>query len=177
MNDDAPEQSGPGLAGLLRRVITGWALIGGVLLLVLVAVNVMAVGSGIVGHRITGDFEITEMLVAVAVFCFLPYCQMTDANVTADIFTARASLRWVAGFRLAAALVALCFALLLFWRMSLGMGDQRLFGYRTTILQIPIWWAFVPILVSLALLVTAAALTIVDSGRRVVRPEKARNAH
>lgn len=173
MSEGRHQHPGQFLAGVLRRAITGWALIGGILLLALVAVNVTAVGSGIVGYRITGDFEITEMLVAIAVFCFLPYCQMTEANVTADIFTARASARWVAGFRLAASLVALCFALLLFWRMGLGLGDQRQFGYRTTILQIPIWWAFVPILVSLALLVAAAALTVLDSSRHVIRPEKA----
>lgn len=164
------------LAGGLRRVITAWALVGGCLLLGIVAVNVLAVASGVAGHRITGDFEITEMLVAVAVFCFLPYCQMTDANVTADIFTARASPRMIAVLRLAASVVALAFAALLLWRMGLGMGDQRRFGYRTTILQIPIWWAFVPILVSLALLVAASALTLIESGRRMARPEEARDA-
>ncbi len=53
-------------------------------------------------------------------------------------------------------LVALGFALLLLWRMYYGMLDQRDYGYTTAILQVPIWCAFVPILISLALLALAA---------------------
>lgn len=159
----APRRSG--LAGAAARAIEGWAMAGGLLLLAVVAVNVASVIGGVVWRPFPGDFELTEMGVAVAAFAFLPWCQLHDANVTADIFTSRASRRWVARFRLAASAVALVFALLLLWRMSLGMEDQRTYGYTTTILQIPIWWAFVPALVSLALLAVAAVLTLTEAGR------------
>jgi TRAP-type C4-dicarboxylate transport system permease small subunit len=156
-----------GLLGVAAAVIHLWAIAGGVVLLAVVLVNVASVAGGIVWKPFPGDFELTEMGVAIAAFAFLPFCQLTDANVTADIFTARASERWVAGFRLAAALVALGFALLLAWRMFYGMGDQRTYGYTTTILQIPVWWAFVPILVSLVLLAVASLVTLIESGRTV----------
>jgi TRAP-type C4-dicarboxylate transport system permease small subunit len=98
----------------------------------------------------------TEIGISVAVFCFLPYCQLTGANVTADIFTSSASPRWVAIFSLVASVVALVFSLLLLWHMYAGLLDQKKYGYITAILEFPHWVAFIPILISLALLAVAS---------------------
>ncbi len=97
------------------------------------------------------------------------YCQLTGANVTADIFTSGVSKRWEAIFALAASLLALGFALLLAWRMWAGMLDQRAYDYTTTILQFPHWLAFIPILISLALLAVAALMTLSNAARDVKR--------
>lgn len=156
-----------GIFGAAETLIHGWAIAGGLVLLAVVLVNVLSIAGRLFGQPFPGDFELTEMGVAIAAFAFLPFCQLTDANVTADIFTARASHRWISGFRLAASIVALGFAILLAWRMYAGMGDQRTYGYTTAILQIPIWWAFVPILLSLVLLAMASFITMVESGRSV----------
>jgi TRAP-type C4-dicarboxylate transport system permease small subunit len=157
-------------ARLVERAATLWALAGGVLLLAVVAVNTWSVVSRALGGRpFAGAFELTEVGVAVAVFAFLPYCQLVGANVTADIFTARASRRTVAAFALFASLVALGVALLLAQRMYLGLLDQRAFGYATTILNLRIWWAFVPIVGSLALLALAALVTLVEAARETAR--------
>ncbi len=156
-----------GILGWAEALIHGWAIVGGFVLLAVVLVNVLSVLGGIFWRPFPGDFELTEMGVAVAAFAFLPFCQLTDANVTADIFTARASHRWISAFRLLAAIVALGFAGLLAWRMYYGMGDQRTYGYETAILQIPIWLAFVPILFSLVLLAVASLVTLVETGRTV----------
>lgn len=164
-----------GPAGIAERLIALWALAGGLVILGIVAVNVVEVVTAftrpLTGYRFTGGVEITEMAVAVAAFSFLPWCQLTGANVSADIFTARARARTLALLKLIAALVALGFALLLVWRMSLGMVDQREFRYATTILGIPIWWAFVPILISLGLLAVAAAITVLEEARGALRRE------
>lgn len=154
-----------GLAAAVARVVTGWALLGGAMLLAVVLVNALTVLGGIAGFAVPGDFELTEMGVAVAVFAFLPYCQLSDANVTADIFTAKASAPVLAGLKALASLIAFGFAAILLWRMSLGMLDQKGYHYTTTILQIPIWWAFLPVLVSLALLIAAAAVSLGDALR------------
>ncbi|EEE47861.1 TRAP transporter small permease [Roseibium alexandrii] len=157
----ADHQTGnSGFTGIASRVITVWALLGGGVLLAVVAVNMMSILGSMFGKPLPGDFELTEMGVAVAVFAFLPYCQLTGANVSADIFTAGASKRLIAFFTLLGSLVALGFASLLIWRMFHGMLDQREYGYTTTILQIPHWMAFVPILVSLVLLALAALVTL-----------------
>ncbi len=162
-------QNRTGFFGAVTRITVIWALLGGVVLTAVVLVNVATVLGGIVGVPFPGDFELTEIGVAVAAFMFLPYCQITGANVTADIFTARAGPRTLAAFALLASLVALGFSLLLLWRMQAGMADQRAYGYETAILQVQIWWGFVPILVSLALLAAASAVTLVEAARGIGR--------
>lgn len=146
---------------LARQVIEAWALVGGAILCGIVLVNSYSIVAGAVANRpFPGDFELTEMGVAIAVFCFLPYAQLTGANVSADIFTMRAGPRAQTAMAAAGSLVALAFALLLTWRMSVGLADYREYAEMTGILGIPIWWAFVPALVSLVLLAIAAAMTL-----------------
>ncbi len=162
-----------GRAGAVERIVTVWALLGGGLLLVVVTINVLAVVGSAIGVPLPGDVELTEMGVAIAVFAFLPYCQMIDANVTADIFTAGAGPRMLAALRALASLIALLFAAILVWRMYEGMLDQRQYNYITTILQIPVWWAFVPILVSLLLLIVAAVVNVAEAARRTAKQPEA----
>ncbi|HEX6319976.1 MAG TPA: TRAP transporter small permease [Burkholderiales bacterium] len=143
---------------LLRRAVELWAMLGGVVLLCVVFLTTWSATSGVLLARpLPGDVELTEMLTAVAVFMFLPYCQLSGANVTADIFTARASPRTVALLGVLSALVALAFSTLLLWRMYEGLADYREYVETTTILHIPIWYAYVPALASLALLIAACA--------------------
>lgn len=161
---------GRGPVALLRRVIHGWALAGGIVLLLLaVATTWSAFAGAVFGHPLPGDFELMELGVAVAAFAFLPYCQLTGANVSADLFTARAGPRTVAALRLLSAVIALGFALLLLWRMSAGLVDYRRYDEATTILQIPIWSVFVPALVSLGLLALAACVSIAEALRALGR--------
>ncbi|PKP84516.1 MAG: hypothetical protein CVT80_07695, partial [Alphaproteobacteria bacterium HGW-Alphaproteobacteria-2] len=64
---------------LARRTITAWALLGGGVLLAVVAMNTTSVISAVFWKPLPGDFEMTEMGIAVAAFAFLPWCQMTGA--------------------------------------------------------------------------------------------------
>lgn len=160
------DKTGAGrITRLARRAIMAWALLGGCLLLAVVTMNTVSVISAVFWKPLPGDFEMTEMGIAVAAFSFLPWCQMTGANVSADIFTARAGPRLLAVFEVLAALVAFGFALVLLRQMSLGMVDQRMYGYTTAILQTPVWWAFVPILISLVLLAVAALMSLAGALR------------
>ncbi len=158
---------GARLTGLARSIIDAWALFGGLVLIAVVSVNVASVIGGVVWKPFPGDFEMTEVGIAVAAFAFLPYCQLTGANVTADIFTSRASEATVAIFSLFGSLVALGFSLLLLSRMYYGLLDQKDFGYTTAILQFPHWIAFIPILVSLALLAIASIVTLTENIRQI----------
>lgn len=162
--DEQNGEAGP--TGLASRIITGWALAGGVVLMLVVFMNTWSVIGANFGVPFPGDFEMTEIGICVAAFAFLPYCQLTGANVSADIFTSGASAQWVAIFSLIGSLVALGFSLLLLWRMWAGMLDQKEYGYTTAILQLPHWLVFIPILVSLALLAVAAAITLSAETRR-----------
>ena len=150
--------------GLARHVITGWALFGGVVLIGVVLVNAWSILAGaLINRPFPGDFELTEMGTAIAAFCFLPYCQLVGANVSADIFTARAGPRAIAAMATFAGLIAIIFAGILLWRMSAGLQDYREYEEFTGILEIPIWWAFVPTMVSLGLLLIAAIITFAEA--------------
>lgn len=154
------------MARTVRAVITVWALAGGAVLVAVVAMNVVSVTSAaLLGRPFPGDFEMTEVGVAVAAFAFLPYCQLTGANVSADIFTSRAAPRFRSALESVAAVVAIGFSVLLFLRMWAGMLDQKAYNYTTAILQFPHWTAFMPILVSLALTAVAAAMTLTEALR------------
>ena len=157
-----------GLAGAAERAIEVWALLGGLVLVAVVMINVISVVGGVVWKPFPGDFELTEMGVAIAAFSFLPWCQLHRQNVTADIFTSGASPRWIGRFRFAGSVVAFLFALLLAWRMYAGMLSQKEYHYTTTILEVPIWWAYLPALVSLVLLAAAALVTGREDARRSV---------
>ena len=152
----------------IGAVAESWALAGGAVLALVILINVMSVLGGIFWKPFPGDFEITEVGVAVAAFAFLPYCQSTGANVTADIFTAKLSARWIAAFGTLASVAAILFSLILFWRMYAGMLSQKEYGYTTAILQFPVWIAYVPILISLILLFAAAVCSLLTAGERAV---------
>ena len=142
-----------------QQAITIWAMLGGMMLLGVVAINGLSVVGALFSQPFPGDFELTQVGVAVAVFAFLPYCQLMGANVSADIFSSGALPRTIAFFKLLGSVVAFGFSTLLLWRMSLGMLDQLNYGYTTSILGFPQWIVYAVNLVSLALLSVAALLT------------------
>ncbi len=147
--------------GFVARVIEVWALLGGFVLLGIVLMVAWSATRGFFFNRpLQGDVEMTEMWVAVAAFMFLPYCQLTGANVTADIFTARAGPRTIALLELLSAVIALGFSVLLLWRMYYGLLDYREYVETTTTLHVPIWYAYIPALISLALLALASLITV-----------------
>ena len=162
-----PDTSGPERArpfGLARRVIELWALAGGLLLVAVVCMNAYSLLADMAFRKpLAGDFELVEVGVAVAVFAFLPYCQLTGANVTADIFTQGAGPRTVALLALLSGVIAFAFALLLTWRMSLGLIDKHQYGETTVLLGFPIWIGYVPVVLSLALLVVASLISVRDA--------------
>ncbi len=158
-----------GFTGALEKLIVGWALSGGFLLLIVVAVNIYSTLGNIWSAPFPGDLELTELGVAIAVFSFLPFCQITQSNVTADIFTTNASPRIKALLALLTSVIATGFGLLLLWRMYLGMSDQKEYEYITAILQIPVWYAYVPVLISLCLLSLGALLTLQETAEELLR--------
>ena len=167
---EAPVRAEAGPAGPAHRLIEWWALAGGLVLLGIALLIAWSVATGfLLGKPLPGDFELTQILVAVAVFSFLPYCQLTNANVTADLFTAGAGPRAVAALGVLAALLALGVSVVLTWRTWAGMLDYRQFVETTAILKIPIWTAYVPAVISLLLLVLACVIVLVKNARALMR--------
>ncbi len=130
----------------MRWICLALALFGGMLL---TAVALMTVVS-IIGRAaiplglgpVRGDFELVEMGVAVAVFSFLPWCQLNRGHVTVDFVVDRLPERLKAALTLAGDLALLTVSAVIVWRLWLGLGEKTSYSETTFILGLPVWYGF-----------------------------------
>lgn len=152
-----PDPVGRALLSLSRAV----AIVGGVLLSAAGVLTVVSVlGRYLFDAPIAGDFELVEAGTAIAVFSFLPYCQMVKGNVIVDFFTAgaRPGLRCAMDAFGAALFTGI--AGLLVWRLAEGGHDFYVTDEQTVILEIPRFYYFYAIVPCLALLALACAWSV-----------------
>ena len=182
----APPSHGMAIAPRAERVVgraveTGVRLAayaGGVLITGLALMTV----ASIIGRRlsglglgpISGDYELVAHGVALAVFAFLPWCQLTRGHVSVDLVADVLPMRVKAVLGLVAdALVALAAIVILrqIWhgfgeklpygsdalRGALGMGPKPFFPETTYELEIPTWIPYAAA-VALAVLFALTAL-------------------
>jgi TRAP-type C4-dicarboxylate transport system permease small subunit len=160
------ERAAPGarpgpLGRTLHLVAAGIALIGGAILVALTVLTVISViGRTLLSAPIPGDFELIEIGMAVAIFSFLPYCQIVRGNVIVDFFTARAGPRLRALLDAAGNLIYTLIAALLTWRVALGGLEVRSYSETTMVLRVPVWWGYVPAVLCLAFLTLVCAYTV-----------------
>jgi TRAP-type C4-dicarboxylate transport system permease small subunit len=154
------------LGAWLVKVVRWWALGGGVLALALALMTAASALSNLAfGRPFAADHELVKHIVAIAIFMFLPYCQVMGSNVTVDIFTEGMSARGKHLMAAFSSLFAIAFSALLLVQMTSGFRSYLRYPEVTPVLRLPLWTAFPPILVSLALLLCAAILTLVVSVR------------
>ncbi|MGI9400368.1 MAG: TRAP transporter small permease [Rhizobiaceae bacterium] len=130
-----------------------FAIFGGIVLLVIVAVNFLSIlGRFFFSSPLVGDFELVKTGCAVAISAFLPICQLMRGNVIVDFVTAGLSERTrqimdgISGALFA--MVAIFFT----WRMFYGIQDMYKYSEETMLLQIPVWIPFIPVIASFLLL-------------------------
>ena len=145
----------------LHRIATGVALLGGLVLFALTLLTVISVvGRAAFSAPIPGDFELVELGMAVAIFAFLPYCQIVRGNVIVDLFTNKASPRTKALLDGIGNLLFTAIAALLTWRVAVGGLEIRSYRETTMVLQVPVWWGYVPAVAFLAFLTIVCAYTV-----------------
>ena len=120
---------------------------------------------------VTGDFELVELGCGVAIFTFLPYCQIVRGNVIVDFFTAKSSRRIKSALALAGNAAYAAIAIILTWRLWHGASDLRAFGETSMVLRVPIWWAYVPAFATLVLLSLVCLYTTWQSARETIAGE------
>ncbi len=143
---------------LLGGLCLGLALGGGGLLLAAALMTTASVLSrALWSAPISGDFELMELALAVAVAAFLPLAQWHRAFVAVDVLARRlpdgvnsALIRL--GDGLMAGLAGLMAA-----RLAVGVTDMRASGEITLVLGLPRWWGLPAVLVGFALLALVAA--------------------
>lgn len=152
----------------LVRLCGLFAALGGAVLCAMMAMTVASVTlRGLTGRPIPGDFELVEQASAIAVFCFLPWCQIRGGHALVDVFTLRAGPGVIHALGAVASVVFAALAALIAWRMALGAAEFYRYGQQTMVLRLPVWWGFVVILPAMALLVLACIGTAAGHLRRL----------
>lgn len=154
-------------SGLLDRIVTWWALAGGLVFCAIVVMSIISiVGRKMFSGPIQGDIELVMMGSAIGAAAFLPLCEMDDHHIKVDALTT-----WMTE-RGRAVLDVLAHALLgvvsgvIAWRTVLYGIECRENGEVSSLLLIPLWIPvalLVPSFVFLALTAfrrTAASLKI-----------------
>lgn len=157
----------------LSRIVTGWAIAGGVFILAIVLVttaNVLlfaldraarpfgGVVSGLPGYE---DF--VSLAVSCAALMFFPVCQLRRGHVAVDVFTERLAPRWRSALdRLWSASACFLALFLAFW-MTVGTDQVRGDNALSPVIGWPIWPFYVPGVVSLVLWAIVAACQSFES--------------
>ena len=145
------------------------AILGGIIIAVLAGVTVTSIiGRTFFNHAILGDFEITEIGLAIAVFLFLPYCLLKRGNVVIDFFTIAASDRTKAILDGIGNLVFALIAALLIWRLYLGGLEKYTYNEGSMLLDIKTWWAYVVIVPATGLLFLSCIYNLLCDIRAVL---------
>ena len=149
---------------LLNGISDRLALAGGMLLLAFAGlVTASVVARWLTSRGIAGDFELVQIGVALAVFAFMPLCQMRGGNLYVDTFTSRLPGRvrgildrvWALAYAGVAALLAAM--------MAVGAAETMASGTRTMVLGVPLAW---PIALAAGLLAWLAVVTFADACAR-----------
>ena len=177
----APAPHGP-VGRLLEAVCGAVAMLGGLLLIAIMLVSSLSVLgralSLLFGARISGipgDVELVQLGCAVAVFAFLPICQLKRANVLVGAFTRTLPVRARAGFDLAANGLFLLLSFVLAFQLGIGTREKFANHDTTMVLRFPEGWAYAVALVFAWLLVIVTAYTVARSaleikGNRAIGP-------
>ena len=158
-SETAGEGPRPAAAGPIDRLARGLAVFGGMVMLATAAmVTVSVLMRWLFKSGISGDFEMVQIATAVAVFSFLPLCQLGRGNVFVDTFTLKAPAWFNRGLDALWDLVYAGFALLIAWRLGFGAYDAIASHTSSMVLAIPIGYAIAATAI-MALFLVLATLT------------------
>lgn len=168
--------------GRMMEFASRWmAYSGGAILIGIALTTVISIiGRSLMGlglSPVKGDYEIVEMGCAIAVFAFMPWCQLKRGHVTVDIFISRLSDRKQALLGLIGDLFLTGAAFIILWRLwlgfgekfpfgsdamrnALGMGSKPFFPESTYELEIPLWIPFGLCLIGAAFFLIVAMFTV-----------------
>jgi len=152
----------------LLQLCEAWGLVGGIALLGAMATMMATVVGAAFGKPVLGDSEIVELLGGIAVFAFLPYCQLRGANVYVDFFTKPLPERWKSGLDALMNVVFAAVALVLTWRLIEGGLGAYERSKRSMFLQLPDWWGYAIGAVSMLLWI-AVCLFVAWEGMKQAR--------
>ncbi len=133
----------------LDKTCTLVALIGGLLLLALIGVECVSVfgrslpdllgWTGVALHALSvpGDAEIARVLTTMALFSFLPYCQMRGGHIRVEVFSTYYPVAMNGVLDRLGSIAFAALAAVLAWRLMLGWLNKWTHSDASMVLQIP----------------------------------------
>ena len=145
--------------------IAKWvAVCGGIILFAMALLTTLSVtGRSALSAPIPGDFELVAIGTGLAVFAFLPWCQLQRGNVLVDFFMAKTPVRVRVFADIVGGIVYLLIATLLTWRLIFGAIDMYQYSEVTMTINFPRWTTFPVSVALLGFLVIVIAYTIARS--------------
>jgi TRAP-type C4-dicarboxylate transport system permease small subunit len=125
---------------LIDHLTAAVAVLGGLIsLATALVVTASVIGRNALGEGVPGDFEYVQMGTAIAVFAFLPLCQLRRGNIVVDTFSTRWPPRFSAVVDALWDLVYAGIMGLLAYSLFHGARDVRANGTATMVMGLPIW--------------------------------------
>jgi len=153
---------------VLFQISRAFAVFGGFVLCAMALLTTISViGRSAISMPVTGDFELIAIGTGVAVFAFLPYCQLVRENVIVDIFMSKTPFRARTICDLIGNFLYVVIIILMLWRLPLGGIDLYDNDQMTLILEVPQWWTFPLAILCLILLLVVNIYTAMRSYREV----------
>ena len=166
--EEAHAAARPGFEQAVERACIWLAIAGGFVMLGFTAISVASiVGRTFFGAPLVGDYELTERGTAIAVFAMLPYCHLRGGNVSVDLFVSMFPSAMRRALALISDVLFAVVAALLAWRLTLGGINQYEYRDKSMMLEIPTWWMFVPIVLSMLLLTIVCIARVGRGGREI----------
>ncbi|MBX7228378.1 MAG: TRAP transporter small permease [Burkholderiaceae bacterium] len=148
-----PDYFQKGTGAVLHHLAKVSALLGAITLLGMALMSTISIsGRVLFSQPLPGDFELAQLLSAVAVALFLPYCHVQRAHIFVDFFTLKAPKQFRQSLDACAQLLMSLLAALLSWRLAAGLISARAAQETTPILGFPIWIAFIALVLAFLLL-------------------------
>lgn len=167
----------------MDRIARALAYAGGLMLVLLALMTVVStIGRAFVGLQIgigpvPGDFELVEAGTAVAIFCFMSWCQLKQGHVTVDILAGYVPVSINRLLVLIGNVLVFAVAFVIVWRLWMGFGEQVTwfdqsvrdvlgFGYKpftnntTYVLGMPIWYGYFLSLIGAFFFALISAFTV-----------------
>lgn len=152
---------------VLVKLIHGWALMGGALLLGIVLATAIN-AAGFTGNAVArmwggnvpglpGYEDAVQMLVGVAALAMFPYAQLYNAHAAVDVFMQYAPAWANRIITIVTAVLLAAAALWMAYMLILGTAEVRADNVETTVLGWPVW-IFMPFAVLSCILWAVAAL-------------------
>jgi TRAP-type C4-dicarboxylate transport system permease small subunit len=165
------------LSRIARALAQSMALIGGGILLMIVAVTFVSIVGRVfvpldIGlGPIRGIYDITEIGIAAAIFAFLPWCQLQRGHASVDLLKSVYPKVMNRVIDLVMDAVMLAAAVMIAWRLYLGMQDKLRYGETTLIAQLPVWQGYAAALVGAVVFALVAAFCVIRSLRAFTLPD------